>query len=95
MSKKLTYEYVKEQIEKEDYQLLSDCYKNNQTKLNIKFPEGHEYKVTCNRIQRCLLALFKKCKEKGIGLMIIDEEIYNFNKEKCLDKIREFAKDIS
>jgi hypothetical protein len=39
------------------------------------------------------VALFKKCKEKGIGLMIIDEEIYNFNKEKCLDKIREFVKE--
>jgi len=46
MSTKLTYLYVKDYIEKEGYQLLSNTYKNGRSKLKIKCPEGHEYKTT-------------------------------------------------
>ena len=165
-SKKLTYEFVKEKIEKEGYKLLSDSYKDSRTKLKVKCPEGHEYSVKWNNFQigqRCpecyaessiskpekeVLEYVKtlygevisndrtqianpetgfnleldiwlpelnkaiefngrywhssyytkrkdkikkqQCEEKGIDLMIIDEEIWNLNKEKCLDKIRDF-----
>ena len=34
--KKLTYEYVKEQIEKEGYKLLSSEYVNSREKLELK-----------------------------------------------------------
>ena len=51
MSIKLTYDYVKSFIEKEGYQLLSKEYKNNYTKLLIKCPVGHEYKVKFNDFQ--------------------------------------------
>jgi len=44
-NKRLTYDYVKSFIKKEGYLLLSDCYKNNRTRLLLKCPEGHEYKV--------------------------------------------------
>ena len=46
--KKLTYEYVKEQIEKEGYELLSKEYKNSNTKLKVKCPKDHEYEVRYN-----------------------------------------------
>jgi len=51
-NKKLTYEYVKDFIEKEGYQLLSKEYKNNRTKLLIKCPIGHEYKVFFGSFQK-------------------------------------------
>jgi len=57
MSKKLTYEYVKEYIESYDgYKLLSEEYKNNSEKLKIQCPEGHIYEVTFGNFksgQRC------------------------------------------
>ena len=40
------YEYIKKQIEKEGYTLLSKKYKNAMTKLSIKCDKGHLYKVT-------------------------------------------------
>jgi len=43
--KKLSYSYVKSYIESKDYQLLSDDYINCGTKLLLKCPEDHEYKV--------------------------------------------------
>lgn len=42
---RLTYEYVKEQIEKEGYTLLSDEYVQSHEKLKVKCPVGHEYEV--------------------------------------------------
>ena len=41
MPKKWTYEDVKAYIESEGYELLSSEYKNNNTPLEIKCPEGH------------------------------------------------------
>jgi len=52
MGKRLTYEYVKSYIESESYSLLSDSYTNNYTKLLVKCPMGHEYKVTFGNFKR-------------------------------------------
>jgi len=52
----LTYEHIKEFIESKGYKLLSNNYKNAHTKLKIKCPEDHEYKVNFNNFkqgQRC------------------------------------------
>lgn len=50
-AKKLSYEYVKEYIEKDNYKLLSTKYENNRTKLSVKCDKEHEYKVTFNDFQ--------------------------------------------
>jgi len=49
---RLTYDHVKDFIEKEGYQLLSKTYKNNQTKLKIQCPEGHLWETTFGRFQQ-------------------------------------------
>jgi ribosomal protein S27E/endogenous inhibitor of DNA gyrase (YacG/DUF329 family) len=52
MSKKLTYNYVKKQIEKTGYKLLSKEYKGSHIKLEVQCLEGHMYKVTWSRFQQ-------------------------------------------
>lgn len=52
MTKRLTYEEVKEYIESFGYKLLSDIYINNYTKLKIKCPSGHEYETTFKDFKR-------------------------------------------
>lgn len=42
MPKKLTYEFVKEQFEKEGYTLISKEYKDSKTKLEYICPSGHK-----------------------------------------------------
>ena len=49
---KLSYKYVKQYIKKHVYKLLSNEYKNSKTKLKLKCPEGHEYKVKFNDFQQ-------------------------------------------
>jgi len=51
-NKKLTIEYVKEQIEKEGYECLSDEYVNSKTDLLLRCPEGHEYETTWVNFQQ-------------------------------------------
>ena len=46
MSKKLTYEFVKGKFEKEGYELLSNTYTNNKTKLKYRCPKGHEHQIS-------------------------------------------------
>ena len=48
MPKKLTYEYVKEYIEKEGYVLLSTEYINNKSKLHIQCDKNHIYDAHFN-----------------------------------------------
>ena len=63
MGKKLTIEKVKEYIEKEGYNLLSDTYINNKTKLEMQCPEGHKLKMIFNSFQtgnRCCICFGKK-----------------------------------
>lgn len=45
MAKKLTYEYVKSEIEKVGYKLLSQEYVNAGSKLEIECDKGHKYSV--------------------------------------------------
>lgn len=67
---KLTYEYVKEQIEKEGYQLLSHEYENCMSKIKIICDKGHEYKVTYNHFKngkRCPICYKENNKGKNSG----------------------------
>lgn len=43
---KLSYEHVKEQFENEGYEMISNEYKNANTKLKVKCPKGHEWDTT-------------------------------------------------
>lgn len=49
---KLSYEYVKKEIEKYGYKLLSKEYKNAITPLLIECSHGHQYWVTWNKFQQ-------------------------------------------
>ena len=56
MLAKLTYEFVKEQFEKEGYKLLSEEYVDSKTKLKYECPEGHKHSISWNNWrqgQRC------------------------------------------
>ena len=44
--KRLSFDYVKKYIESYNYQLLSNKYKNNHTKLEVSCDHGHKYKVS-------------------------------------------------
>ena len=46
MPKKLTYEFVKEQFEKEGYKLLEEKYINSKSKLKYKCEKGHYHSIT-------------------------------------------------
>ena len=48
------YDYIKDYIESNGYKLLSDTYKNNKTKLEVRCPEGHRYKTRFNDFQQGL-----------------------------------------
>jgi hypothetical protein len=52
MAKKLTYEFVKSSFESEGYTLLSKEYKNSQTKLNYRCPNGHGHSIKWNDWQQ-------------------------------------------
>ncbi len=49
---KLTYEEVKEYIERAGYKLLSTEYKNANTKIKIQCDKGHEYEVLYGSFQQ-------------------------------------------
>ncbi len=89
---KLSYEYVKQFIEKEGYVLLDKEYKNNLTKINLRCPKEHIFKIKFNhfkRGQRC-----KKCFKKNrikydyeyvksyieeYGYKLLSKEYINYN----------------
>jgi len=65
---KLTYSYVKQQIEKEGYKLLSKKYKDNGTKLKLQCNKGHKYKTVYGNFQqgkRCSICDYEKISSKG------------------------------
>jgi len=73
MSKKLTYEYVKNFINSTGYTLLSDNYVNKKTKLSIRCPEDHVYMVKWNNFQqgqRCPICSVK---------IVAESKRYNIN----------------
>ena len=52
MRKRITYEFVKEQFEKEGYKLLSKNYVNSQQKLLYICPNSHEHNISWNNWQQ-------------------------------------------
>jgi len=94
MPKKLTYEFVKEQIESiKGYKLLSIEYINSYSKLIIKCPIGHKFKMSwsnfnsgqkcpeCNRLSKCLNIedLKKKILIIAPGYKLISTKYINAN----------------
>lgn len=56
MTRRLTYEFVKNQFASEGYELLSKEYINNHTKLKYMCPNGHKHSIRWNdwlRGRRC------------------------------------------
>jgi ribosomal protein S27E len=56
------YEYVKQQIEKYGYTLLSNTYNRSQEILEVRCPKGHEHFTSWNRFQkgvRCKICHFE------------------------------------
>jgi len=51
--KRLTYEYVKDQIEKKGFYLLSDVYVSNKKELLLKCHNGHTFTSTYNTLCGC------------------------------------------
>ena len=71
-----SYEYVKEQIDKEGYELLSTKYVNAHSKILLKCPKGHIFKTKYNTFQqgfRCPICNESKGENK------IKEILNNFN----------------
>lgn len=93
-SKKLDYFFVKEEFEKEGYQLISKTYKNAQSQLDVKCPKGHVTStITWNNFQRGQRC--KICNEsKGEREIAKILETYNirYTREyrfpKCKDKYK-------
>ena len=93
IGKRLTYEYIKKQIEQEGYKLLSKNYINNYTKLKLKCSKDHIYKVTwgmfkqgqrcpeCNRLRQCLNIndLKEKVPILAIGYALLSNNYKNAN----------------
>ncbi len=52
MAKKLTIDFIRDDINKFGFELISDKYINSKTKLKIKCPKGHIYKTIWNVWQR-------------------------------------------
>jgi len=49
MSKKLTYDFVKDRLEKEGYILLTEEYINSSQKLNYICPKGHRHSISFSK----------------------------------------------
>ena len=68
--KEITYEFVKEQFELEDYELLSEEYVGAQTKLDYICPEGHKHSIRWSDWQqgrRCWYCRNEKISERQKG----------------------------
>lgn len=75
-NKKLTYDFIKEQIEKEGYKLLSTKYKNARTKLEIECDKEHIYEVTYGHFKSG-----KRCPKCSNNVSKAEKEIFNYIKE--------------
>jgi len=66
--KKYTYKYVKDYIEKEDYQLLSNNYTNSNHKLLLSCPKYHKFKMSFNSFKnqnyRCPICWYESKSSK-------------------------------
>lgn len=85
MSKKYTYKYVKNEIEKEGYKLLSKKYINNRSPIIIQCLEGHFYKsrfYSFLRGDRCSIC----AGNKKLTYKYIKEQIESVKGYKLLSK---------
>ena len=79
MATKLSYEIVKQNIEKYGYKLLSKEYKNSSSYLDVQCNNGHQYKVKYNVFQqgsRCPI-----CSRKGINKKYKNNYVKNYIEE--------------
>ena len=88
---KHTYKYVKKQIEKENYKLLSKNYKNNNQKLELKCPRGHTYITTWASFQigvRCSKCFKSKGEAKVYAILEKYSILFEIQKrfKECRDK---------
>ena len=77
-NKKKTIDEVKNYVESQGYECLSDKYINNYTKLTFRCPKGHEYEATWGNFSgghRCPKCAFNK-------------------QRKTIEEIREFAESV-
>ena len=79
---------MKNYIESEGYQLLSDHYENAKTKLLLKCPIGHEHKIKFNNFQqgnRCPLCNKRTSKgEQDLALYIESFGIKIFKNDRSI-----------
>lgn len=79
---KLTYEFVKEQIEKVGYTLISTEYIDARSKLNVCCDKGHNYFVTYSSFKsghRCLkCSHIKNGEEKRLSYEYVKSEFEKF-----------------
>jgi hypothetical protein len=92
MSKKIEYNYIKKEFEKESYILLSDGYKDNKQILKYVCPNGHTHGINWNNWRnghRCVYCSGKDKLEIGFikqkfeekGYILLSSE-YIYNKQK-------------
>ena len=87
---KLSYKNVKEYIESQGYELISDNYINNREKILLKCPEGHEFYVRLDLFKvgtRCPQCNVKSHGQKEIE-NILNKYNIDFNIEYKFDKCR-------
>lgn len=73
---RLNFDFIKKEIELNNYKLLSDFYKNSRTKILVECKNQHEYKTTWNRFQqghRCPFCINNISKAEGKIFNIIKE----------------------
>lgn len=94
---KHSYKYIKEQVEKEGYQLLSKKYINDRTKLDMICNNGHKCSISYNnfkRDRRCYICFGKFSKsEKEIVDYIksFDIEVIENDKTKIINPLTNYA----
>ena len=96
--RKLTYEYIKKQVEKEGCKLLSTNYINASKKLKIQCSKGHEYKIKWNSFQqgkRCIICNSNNLRKLKFSIVkhyietkgyILISNIYKDNQTKLILK---------
>ena len=76
-----TYDYIKREIKKEGYELLSKKYVSAHIKLEVRCPKGHIYKVTWSRFYQgdrcpiCNANFFSSKTEKEIAQIVESQGI--------------------
>lgn len=98
-TKKLTIEEVKSYVENIGYELLSNEYKNNESKLKVRCDESHEFYTTYGRLsqgKRCEICSRKKASQKRkFSLKYVKNYVESFGYELlseeykgCADKLK-------